>query len=90
MEESYICLECGKVFEDPKLYKEDLTPGGAFEGGAFMHEYYACPFCEGSYRNAVRCDVCGEYVSTEDIEYVVDYNLCSKCYQNLEELANDN
>lgn len=85
MEEMYICLECGKTFEEPKTYREDLTPGGAFEGGAFMHEYYACPYCEGAYRQAVRCDICGDYVCEEEIEIIDKDYVCSKCLDNMEE-----
>ena len=44
MEEKYICLECKKIFEEPKTYVEDLTPGYNSEGGWFRHEYYACPY----------------------------------------------
>ncbi len=85
MEEKYICLECGEIFDDPKKYSEDLTPSGAFEGGSFIHEYYACPYCEGAYRQAVRCDICGEYVNEEKIEIIDKDYLCSKCYDKLEE-----
>lgn len=85
MEEKYICLECKKVFDEPKMYKEDLTPGGAFEGGSFIHEYYACPFCEGSYRLATMCDACSEYVNSEKTERVDNDILCMNCYDKLEE-----
>lgn len=43
------CLECGFLFEEPKEYDEDLTPGGAFEGGSFIRKFKGCPICEGSY-----------------------------------------
>lgn len=85
MEEKFICLECGEIFEDPKRYTEDLTPGGAFEGGTFIHEYYACPYCEGAYRQAVECSVCGEYVCCDDVEVIDNDILCYKCYDKLEE-----
>lgn len=43
------CIECGYVFEEPKNYSEDLTPGGVFEGGSFIKHYKGCPKCQGEY-----------------------------------------
>ena len=85
MEETYICLECKKIFEEPKTYVEDLTPGYNSEGGWFRHEYYACPYCEGAYRNAVKCDICDEYVNSEEVEYIDNERICKKCIDQLEE-----
>lgn len=87
MEEKYICLECGEIFGEPKTYREDCTPNGAFEGGSFINEYYACPYCEGAYRQAVRCDACGEYVNEEEIEIIDKDYICGKCYEKLEDLC---
>lgn len=86
MEEMFICLECGETFEQPKRYSEDLTPGGAFEGGSFIHEYYACPYCEGAYTKAIKCDICGEYVEKEKTESVDNYIICEPCSNKLEEI----
>lgn len=86
MDETFICLECGETFEEPKLYSEDLTPGGAFEGGSFIHQYYACPYCEGAYRYAVKCNACGKYIDNEKLEFVDHQYLCDECYEQLEEI----
>lgn len=45
----YRCLECGFIFEDPKLYSEDRTPDGAFEGGYFIERWTGCPYCSCSF-----------------------------------------
>lgn len=45
----YRCEDCGYVFEEPKLYSEDRTPGGAFEGGSFIERWVGCPFCSGEF-----------------------------------------
>lgn len=49
----YKCDECGYVFDEPKTYSEDLTPGLAFEGGSFIKEYEGCPLCEGQFHEIV-------------------------------------
>lgn len=45
----YRCLDCNYEFDEPKEYKEDLTPGGANEGGSFICKYNGCPRCSGAY-----------------------------------------
>lgn len=41
----YKCNLCGAIFETPKNYCEDLTPGGSFEGGSFNYRFCGCPEC---------------------------------------------
>ena len=82
----YKCLECECVFETPKTYSEDRTPGGAFEGGSFIYRYEACPNCEGAYREARMCDACGEYEIEEKGEYIDNDWLCENCLNKLEEV----
>ena len=45
----YKCNECDHVFDEPKKYVEDRTPGEVFEGGAFIYSYEGCPLCGGNY-----------------------------------------
>ena len=45
----YYCKECDYVFEEPKKYAEDRTPGGAFEGGSFIEYFEGCPICGGGF-----------------------------------------
>lgn len=55
----YKCKLCGEVFDTPKNYSEDLTPGGAFEGNNFIYEFSGCPECS-----------CNDYEEiTDDEEY---------------------
>lgn len=57
----YKCLDCGLVFEEPKKYSEDCTPGGAFEGGSFIQYFCGCPWCAGAFEEVSECSNCGEY-----------------------------
>jgi rubredoxin len=74
----YKCLDCGHIFDEPKQYSEDRTPGGAFDGGSFIEHYTGCPFCGGSFTTAMKCQGCDEYISIED-----DYPFCTDCINNI-------
>jgi hypothetical protein len=65
----YICNECELVFNSPKKYSEDCTPyGGPAEPG-FSNSYYGCPYCEGSYEEAMQCVRCNDnYIPAESSE----------------------
>lgn len=77
------CLECGFLFEEPKEYDEDLTPGGAFEGGSFVRKYTGCPICGGAYNNLEQCECCGEYFDECDLKTTNDLKKC--CLECIEE-----
>lgn len=49
----YKCVDCGLVFDEPKLFSEDRTPGGAFEGGSFIERWYGCPNCSCNYEKFI-------------------------------------
>lgn len=55
----YKCLDCGLIFEKPKIYCEDFSPSCSFEGGKFIAEYSGCPRCEGAFKEADCCSNCG-------------------------------
>ena len=75
----YKCCDCGLVFDTPKHYSEDRTPGGAFEGGSFIYHYDGCPSCGGAYEEAIECQRCADtYVSIDS-----DYPFCDKCKTKL-------
>lgn len=78
------CLECGALFVEPKQYSEDLTPGGAFEGGSFIRSYNACPNCGGEYEEVKQCDECGGYFTDSELidtsEYIDGHSI--KCCKN--------
>lgn len=74
---TYKCLECGYIFGKPKKIIEDRTPGGAFEGFDFI--YKVCPYCNGEYDEAVKCDECGQYDYEKSTLYFKDKRLCKNC-----------
>lgn len=62
------CLDCYEVFEEPKKYAEDRTPGGAFEGGSFIEYFTGCPYCSGAYEEAKECEICGNYFTDDELK----------------------
>lgn len=80
----YKCCDCGYVFEEPKEYKEDRTPGYGFES-SFMCSYKGCPSCSGNYEEAIMCENCGEYEIELKGEYIDNEWLCEKCLEESEE-----
>ena len=44
-----ICDDCELVFDEPKEFVEDRTPGGVSEGGSFLYHYIGCPNCGGMF-----------------------------------------
>lgn len=71
-----ICLECGSVFEQPKIVLErhglDTPP---------YEEMHVCPRCEGNQlRPAYRCDVCGEWITGGYIRTLDGSRICDECY----------
>lgn len=71
----YTCCDCGETFEEPREYVE--THG--LDGPPY-ERYYGCPYCGGSYADAIRCDGCGEYITGT---YVVigDERFCEGCFE---------
>lgn len=53
----FICLECGRIFEEPKLIKESR---GEFWGAPCYEEWPGCPFCY--------CGNIEEYFEEDDYE----------------------
>lgn len=68
----FICLDCGKVFENPKMEKE-------YRGECFGYPSYEaisyCPYCEGDYEEAEECERCENFFNCESIEQ----GLCDCC-----------
>ena len=75
------CRDCGYIFEEPKHYSEDRTPGGVFEGGSFIEHYTGCPLCAGAYDEAIECDSCNEFFFREQLESNENGSFCFMCYQ---------
>lgn len=77
----YKCFDCGAVFDEPKHYSEDRTPGGVFEGGSFIEHFTGCPYCGGFYDTAVQCDGCNEWVFLRYITSTEDGKFCEMCIE---------
>ena len=72
----YICLDCNKVFEEPRQFTEDHgldTPP--------YESYWGCPHCGGAYSDALECDMCGQYIIGDYIEFDVGLVVCDNCYE---------
>lgn len=75
----YKCFDCGCVFEQPKTYVEDCTPGGVSEGGSFLQKYDCCPECEGAFGSVEECVICGEWEYVDSGCYDNDGFICENC-----------
>ena len=69
----FVCLECGRLFEEPAVWEEkhglDYGPYELWSG---------CPLCHGGYTETYRCDCCDEFI-TGDYIMVDDKRYCSDC-----------
>lgn len=77
--EMFICKECGNVFEEPIRWEErhglDTPP---------FEQHIGCPYCQGAYVEAYRCDCCdywidGTYIKTSDGK-----RFCEECCVKME------
>jgi RecJ-like exonuclease len=71
---SYICLDCGHIFEDGEqaTYKEDC---GECWGHTVYKSYSCCPVCGGEYEESTPCAICG----SEQLEENLNGGLCDEC-----------
>lgn len=74
-DEMFICLECGRMFEEPVKWVEHhgLT--------TLPYEHLSgSPCCYGGYTKAYKCDCCEEYIQTEDYIKTMDgRRYCEDC-----------
>lgn len=77
----YICLECFKVFEEPKKYYGEWLE---HFGTPCREEHFASPCCEGDYEEAKMCDSCDEYIEGKYIVVEDNGTYCDNCYQTYE------
>ena len=70
----YICKECGKTFDEPKILHEHHPYGE----GYVTEKWVVCPFCkEAGISEAVECERCGALVAeTND-------GLCDVCWDDM-------
>lgn len=75
----YKCFDCGCVFEQPKVYTEDCTPGGVSEGGSFIQKFEECPECGGAFGVVEECVACGEWEYLVYCEFTSMGFVCQEC-----------
>ena len=63
------CYECEKAFSEPKHWTENH--GETFAG---------CPYCGGSFDEAVKCEACDEYFFESQLK-----DVCQDCIDELKE-----
>lgn len=71
----FVCLECGKIFEQPVDYVEkhglDTPPYEEFSGS---------PCCAGAYTEAHKCDCCGEWIVSSYVKINDGERYCEDCF----------
>lgn len=79
---SYICTECGHVFEEPHVYEERHgLDHGPYE------KWSVCPACgEPGYDEVAYCDRCEAAYPRQEGQVLCRQTLCPSCYAELEEL----
>ena len=77
-----ICKSCGCVFEDDEIVvKRMYLSGPYFPDSGYWDEDCQCPECGSArFEDAVQCEVCGAYKSSEDYEY--DCEVCRDCMKD--------
>ena len=79
----YRCTECGHLFDEPKRYSMDRTPGFSSEP-SFYETMYSCPYCNNgdvAYEEVKLCPLCEENYIPVDSHGHVD--TCSDCKQSI-------
>lgn len=79
MNTTYICKDCGAVFEEARLVKE--THG--FNDG-FAETEHVCPECGGcNFAEAVDCDECGRMTAIDELVDVDGRSVCPDCADDI-------
>lgn len=71
----FVCLDCNETFTNTKHYVE--THG--FDAPPY-EEWDGCPYCNGAYTEAYKCDGCGKWITGEYIKTKNDERFCENCY----------
>lgn len=74
----YLCLECNRTFENPKIYKEShgLDPPWEKKEG--------CPYCSGAFVETFKCNGCGGWITGSYVKTKGGDFICDSCYVELE------
>ena len=80
----YVCLECGNVFDEDEVVTW-IEDHGLDYGG---ERWSGSPCCHENYIEAVRCDCCDEYITTDKYVEIDDKKYCWDCVtiKRLEEI----
>lgn len=73
----FVCCNCNTAFEEPIDVVDDVLDCR----GVWRPMYISVsPCCEAGYEEAVQCDCCGKYVSSDNIlELPNNQILCTNC-----------
>lgn len=74
----FICLDCGKFFDDPVHYTEQHN----LECPPY-EEYDGCPYCAGAFAYARRCDCCDKWIEGDYIKTDNGKRFCDHCFCNM-------
>lgn len=71
---SYICLDCGHIFEEGEqiTFQENIVE---YFGVPCSKKISGCPKCGGEYEESKPCDICG----SEHLEEDLNGGLCDEC-----------
>ena len=71
----WICKDCGEVFEEPIVTRDDPSPAGVSLSSGY-YEFESCPRCESfDIEKATECRSCGEWFDGD--------MLCDNCKEEL-------
>jgi hypothetical protein len=64
---AYKCYDCDRTFDEPKFTKE-----------AHGEVFACCPYCNGSFDETKKCEICGEYFFKDELN---GYCVCDDCVE---------
>ena len=73
----FVCLHCGKIFEEPESYVENR---GECFGFPSFETWSGSPCCAGGYTEAHRCDCCGEWITDRYVKINDSERYCEDCF----------
>ena len=71
---SYICLDCGNIFEEGEQITFQENMGEHF-GEKVYKKITGCPICGGEYEESTPCSICG----SEHLEEELSGGVCDEC-----------
>lgn len=74
---SYICLDCGNIFEDGEQVTRTERIG-EYWGTPCSQSVCGCPVCGGEYEESIPCKICG----SQHLEEELNDGVCDECIEN--------